>query len=111
MAKTEKIVLTDSVIAAAALTKKRFVTLAGAVPASGAYVYGVTNADYDAGEVAGVDVLGVITVTAGGAIAANAEVQTDAAGKAITKAAGITAGRALDAAAADGDVIRILRGA
>jgi hypothetical protein len=106
---TEHIVLTISIAAAAALTQKRFVTTAGAVPAAGAWCPGVTNAGYDAGEQAGVDVQGVILVEAGAAIAADAEVQTDATGCAITKAAGASLGRALDAASAAGEWIRILR--
>ena len=49
--KTSIILGTMSVLAAAALTKHRFVTAAGAVPASGAFCPGVANANYDAGEV------------------------------------------------------------
>ena len=41
--KTEHIVLTISIQAAAALAKKRFVTSGGAVPAAGAWCPGVTN--------------------------------------------------------------------
>lgn len=107
--KTEHIVLTISILAAAALTKKRYVTAAGAVPAAGAWCPGVTNASYDAGEQAGVDVQGVILVESGGAIAADAEVQTDATGCAITKAAGVSLGRTLDAATGAGEYIRVLR--
>lgn len=107
--KTEHIVLTISILAAAALAKKRFVTAAGAVPAAGAWCPGVTNAGYDPGEQAGVDVQGVILVEAGAAVAAGAEVQTDAAGRAITKDAGVSLGRTFDAASAAGEFIRILR--
>jgi len=107
--KTEHIVLTISILAAVALNKKRFVTSAGAVPAAGAWCPGVTNAGYDAGEQAGVDVQGVILVESGGAIAADAEVQTDATGCAITKAAGVGLGRTLDAASGAGEYIRIQR--
>jgi hypothetical protein len=107
--KTEHIVLTLSILAAAALTKKRFVTNGGAVPAAGAWCPGVTNAAYDAGEQAGVDAQGVILVEAGAAVTAGAEVQTDASGRAITKDAGVSLGRALDAATAAGDYIRVLR--
>ena len=107
--KTEHIVLTISIQAAAALAKKRFVTSGGTVPAAGAWCPGVTNASYDAGEQAGVDVQGVILVEAGSTIAADAEVQTDATGCAITKAAGVSLGRTLDAAGAAGEFIRILR--
>ena len=42
-------------------------------------------------------------------IAAGAVVQSDASGRAITLAAGVASGRARDAAAAAGDIIRILR--
>ena len=107
--KTEHIVLTISVLAAAALTKKRFVTLSGAVPGSGDWCPGVANADYDLGEQAGLDAQGVILVEAGDVVAAGAEVQTDASGRAITKAAGAGLGRALDAAGAAGVLIRVLR--
>ena len=55
--KTEHIVLTISIQAAAALAKKRFVTSGGAVPAAGAWCPGVTNASYDAGEQAGAAVV------------------------------------------------------
>lgn len=52
---------------------------------------------------------GVVEVIAGAAIAYGAEVQTNAAGKAITAAAtGRAVGRALTPAAADGDRISVL---
>ena len=41
--------------------------------------------------------------------AQGAQVQSDANGRAITLAAGVASGRARDAAAAAGDIIRILR--
>lgn len=107
--KTEQIVLTISITATAALTKKRFVTAAGAVPGAGAWCPGVTNAGYDIGEQVGVDVQGAILVEAGAAVTAGAEVQTDASGRAIAKDAGVALGRALDAASAAGDYIRVLR--
>ena len=44
------------------------------------------------------------------AIAAGAEVQSDASGKAIPKAAGVANGIAWDAATAPGELIRIVRG-
>lgn len=107
--KTEQIVLTLSIAATAALTKKRFVSLAGAVPAAGAWCPGVANAGYDIGEQAGVDVTGAILVEAGAAVTAGTEVQTDASGRAITKDAGVGLGRALDAASAASEFIRVLR--
>lgn len=108
--KTEQPILTTSILAAAALTGKRFVTTAGAVPAAGAKVIGVANANYDIGEQAGVGVLGIFLVESGAAVAADATVESDAAGRAITLAAGVACGRALDAAAAAGEFIRVARG-
>ncbi len=108
--KTQQVTLTTSIVCgAAAQLKRRFTTSAGATPAAGAWCPGVVDADTDPGQQMPVNVAGIVLVTAGAAIAQDAEVQTDAAGKAITKAAGLALGRALDAAAADGDVIRILR--
>jgi hypothetical protein len=108
--KTEHPILVTAVLAAAALTARRFVTTAGAVPADGAKVLGVANANYDQGEQAGVGVQGIFLVEAGAAVALDDDVQTDAAGRAITKAAGAYAGRALDAAGAAGVFIRVARG-
>lgn len=108
--KTEQPILTTSVLAAAALTARRFVTTAGAVPAAGAKVLGVTNADYASGEQAGVGVLGILLVEAGAAVSADDQVQSDANGCAITLAAGVDCGRALDAATAAGQFIRVARG-
>lgn len=108
--KTEQPCLILTVVAAAALTRCRFATTAGAVPAAAAKVLGVANADYDIGEQAGVGVLGVFVVESGAAIAADANVETDNAGRAITLAAGVNCGRALDAAGGAGEFIRVLRG-
>ncbi len=105
--KTSIILGTMSVLAAAALTKHRFVTAAGAVPASGAFCPGVANANYDAGEQAGLDFAGIVVVESGAAVAADAAVQTDASGRAITLAAGVNQGRALDAATGAGEFIRV----
>lgn len=49
----------------------------------------------------------VAMVTAGAAIAAGAQVEVGTAGKAITLAAGVPAGRALTAAAGDGSIIEV----
>jgi hypothetical protein len=108
--KTEQPLLTLTVLAAAALPGARFVTNAGDVPAAAAKVLGVANAAYDIGEQAGVGVLGVFVVESGAAIAADANVETDNVGRAITLAAGSNCGRALDAAGGAGEFIRVLRG-
>ena len=108
--KTEKILLAVTIAAAAALSRFRFTDYSGNVAGAGERVLGVPTTDFSAGEQASVATHGEILVEAAAAIAAGAEVESDANGKAITKAAGISNGFALDAAAAAGDVIRIVRG-
>lgn len=107
--KTEKIILTTSVLAAAALTMKRFVSFAGAQAIATDPAMGVANANYDAGEQAGVDSHGEILVEAGAVVALGAQVQPDAQGRAITLAAGTAFGHAMDAATAAGELIRVQR--
>lgn len=106
---TEKILLTTTIAAATALIVKRFVNFAGGQAIATDVAMGVANANYDAGEQAGVDTHGEILVEAGGAVAVGAQVQPDASGRAITLAAGTAAGRSRDAATAAGDFIRVLR--
>lgn len=107
--KTEKILLTTTILAVAALTKMRFVSFAGVTAGDGVRALGVATMNADLGENAPVNTHGELLVEAGAAIAAGAEVQSDASGRAITKAAGVAAGVARDAATAAGDIIRILR--
>ncbi|KWZ43749.1 hypothetical protein WS72_13375 [Burkholderia savannae] len=108
--KTHQPILTTSVTAAAGLNRFQFVGFDGGVCAAGVKALGVAEASADIGEQASVNLLGAILVMAGAPIELHAEVESDAAGQAIPKAAGTSNGYALDAAAAAGDVIRILRG-
>lgn len=108
--KPQNVILVGSILAATDLTRRRFVGFDGNLCAAGVKALGVVEADTEAENVAPANVLGVILVEAGGVIAAGAEVQSDADGKAIAKAAGVTNGTAWDAATAPGDVIRIVRG-
>lgn len=94
--------------ATAVLPAKRFVTWAGAVPAAAALCAGVANHAAAIGDSTSVAIHGVAVVEAGAAVAQYAAVETDNAGRAITLAAGIKLGRALDAAAQAGDSIRVL---
>ena len=110
MAKTAQPILITSIAALAALTRLRFVGLDGDVAAAGAKALGVAEVGAAQGEQASVSTHGILLVTAGAAIAAEAEVEVGANGKAITKAGGIGNGYALDEALADGDTIRIIRG-
>ena len=107
--KTEKILLAVTIAAAAALTRFRFVDFTGNVASAGERALGVATTDFDTGEQASVATHGEILVVAGAAIAAGAEVESDANGRAVTKTAGVAFGVARDAAAAAGDIIRVLR--
>lgn len=107
--KTEKILLTTTILALVVLARYRFVSFLGGVPAAGAAVLGVATTGFDAGEQAGVNTHGEILVEAGAAIAVGAEVESDATGRAVTKTTGVAFGRVRDAAAAAGDIIRVLK--
>lgn len=109
--KGQNVVLTMSVLAQAALTRQRFIGLDGNTCEVGAKALAVAEYNTDAGNMVPGNVLGVILIEAGAAISVGAEVQSDASGKAIAKDDdGIGNGFALDAATADGDIIRIVRG-
>lgn len=110
MNQTQKVVLVHSLPALVDLPERRFVGFDGGLCAAGAKAIGVVEADTESGNVAPANVLGIMLVEAGAAVSAGADVQSDAAGKAIPKDAGLSNGIALDAALADGDLIRILRG-
>lgn len=107
--KTEKILLAVTIAAAAALTRFRFVDFTGNVASAGERPLGVATTDFDTGEQASVATHGEILVEAGAAVAAGAEVESDASGRAVTKTTGVAFGVARDAAAAAGDIIRVLR--
>ncbi|WP_027670082.1 capsid cement protein [Rheinheimera baltica] len=100
--------LTLTVIATAALTAERFVTGAGVTSTAAGNSLGVTRSDAAVGEAAPVDVIGTAVVVAGGAVAVDGLVEVGADGKAVAKTAGVTVGRALTAAAVDGDRIEVL---
>ena len=107
--KTEKILLAVTIAAAVALSRFRFADYSGNVASAGERPLGVATTDFDTGEQASVATHGEILVEAGAAIAAGAEVESDASGRAVTKTTGVAFGVARDAAAAAGDIIRVLR--
>lgn len=107
--RTEKILMAVTVAAATALPRFRFVDFTGNVASAGKRALGVATTDFDTGEQAGVATHGEILVEAGAAITAGAEVESDASGRAVTKTTGVAFGVARDAAAAAGDIIRVLR--
>lgn len=111
MYKSNISILTLSVIATTAALASRFLTTAGAYPAAGGLPLGVNKADAVVGAPTPVDVLGTTLVQAGGVIAIDAAVMVGADGQAVAHDGDgdkHAIGRALSAAAAEGDVIEIL---
>lgn len=100
--------LVVGVTATAALTQFRAVSPTGAVATAAGNALGFTLADVASGQRASVVAGGTAIATAGAAIAAGAAVEVGSLGKVVTRSAGVTIGRALTAAAADGDQIEIL---
>lgn len=82
------------------------VELDGTVAESGEAILGIALHDADTSAMDAVMVIGECELTAGAAIAAGAQIQVGTGGKVITLAAGVAIGRALTAAAADGDKIQ-----
>lgn len=101
-------VLTLSVKAAGAVAARRFVTPAGAQAGAGAGALGVSGFAAASNEMVNVVALGTAVVEAGAAFALGAALQADADGRAITKDAGATVARALQAAGAAGDLVEVL---
>ena len=106
MSQLEQPILRRSIKAGVALKGQRFVEVDGTYPVANGHALGVTYTDAAMGAYVAVTLLGAVPVEANGAVAAGAAVTPDAAGKAGTAAgANQVVGRALEAAAADGDVI------
>lgn len=108
MAATNISILTLGVTAAAALAQHIAVTAAGAVATAGSNAAGFTETSAASGERVPFTALGTAIATAGAAIAAGDAVEVGTAGKVITKTTGVAVGRAMTAAAADGDKIEVL---
>lgn len=100
----ESISVSQKVVAAADLTAGQLCTLAGTVSTAGIYGYPV-HADVLTGENASLGLGGVATAKAGAAVAVGALLEVGTSGRVITRSAGVTVGRAITAAAADGDNI------
>jgi hypothetical protein len=101
--------LTLNVVAAAALATARGVTAAGAYPAAGGGIRGVTRTSAGAsGDLTPIDVMGTTIMESGAAITANGPVQCDATGRAIDKAAGTLVGHAVGSASAAGQMIEVI---
>ena len=101
-------ILTLSILAAAALTRERFVNAAGAVATAAGSAVGVTDTDADINTLVPVTALGTAIITAGGPIAKDSGVEVGADGKGVVLDAGVKVAKALQAALADGDRIEVL---
>lgn len=101
-------VLALTVVATGVVNKRRFVSVAAAQAGAGVNTLGVSQEDAAIGDALALDVLGTAVVEAGAAVAKGAALQSDANGRAVTKDAGVTTARALEAAAAEGDPIEVL---
>ncbi len=108
MANIHQPLLTISIMALADINRLTFVGFDGGIATAGEKALGVCEADTAKDEACPVNTHGVLMVTAGGAIPLGSEVGVGADGKAVV---GTGEGYAMDEATADGDVIRILRGA
>jgi len=95
-----------SIIAAVAIAQFRAVNAAGALPTAGATSLGIAQHGAAIGEPVPVVVLGTAIGEAGAAVAVGALLETDAAGRFITRAAGAIVGRSLTAGAL-GDQLEI----
>jgi hypothetical protein len=107
--KTENITLITSLTASGAVTKNRFVTYAGAQAGAGVAVAGVSDDNVTNGQMFPNKARGWLLVESGGAVAQGAAVESDASARAVTRNTGEQAGRAVDAATAAGQLIRIDR--
>lgn len=101
-------VLALTVEAVAALTEHRFVLQTGAACGANGAGIGVLQTGAEIGDAVAVTVLGTAILEAGAAVAAGANLQSDALGRGITATTGPVLARALDAAAAAGDKIEVL---
>lgn len=93
---------------AAAVAEYTFVDLSGANATAAAYALGLADQGGAIGDVIKTQVQGTGRMTAGAAIAKGALIEVGALGKGVTKAAGISVARALEAAAGAGSVIEVL---
>ncbi len=100
-------ILALSVTTTAAITEGEPVGYTGAIAADAAAMAGVARTDAGVGDVLAVTVLGTGIAIAGGTIAKGAQVEVSA-GKLVTQVAGVSVGRALQAAAAAGDKFEVL---
>ncbi len=86
----------------------RFVNVNNAQAGDGEAAIGIAANDEKSGRDVSIEAIGVFDMIAGAAIAKGVQVQSDANGQPITKAAGAVNGLTLTAAANPGDIVKIL---
>lgn len=103
-------VLVLSVVAGGALATARGLTAAGAYPAAGAGIRGVSRTSAAAsGDLVPIDVVGTALMEAGGACTKDAAVMVDATGRVLDKTStNVVVGYALNAATAAGQMVEVL---
>lgn len=108
MAATFKSAHTIGIAATAVILQGQAVNIAGAVATAAATAVGLAETDAAIGARVPVTTLGTGIGIAGAAVAAGAALEVGSTGRLVTKSAGITVGRALTAAAANGDQLEVL---
>ncbi|MBF0802909.1 MULTISPECIES: capsid cement protein [unclassified Neisseria] len=104
---TKQVILTTTARTTGKVVENRFVTFAGKQAKANEAVLGVAIHNAEEGDLLGVDIVGIALVEAGGEVAAGATVSADAQGCAVAGTQNV-AGTAVGAAAAAGDLIRVL---
>lgn len=109
MSKQSLSLLTLTVLAAGAVSAKRFVSHLGAQAVAEENTLGVSRTAAAIGEKLPVDVIGTAIVETGGAITAGDKLESDASGRAVTwSTSGPVLARALESATAAGQFIEVL---
>ncbi len=107
MPATSNSIYTDTITALAVITEHLAVDYLGNLATAAVAMMGIAVTDAAIGDDFAVEQIGTAVATAGAAIADGAELEVGAAGKLITKAAGVVVARARQAAAADGDLLEV----
>jgi hypothetical protein len=110
MSRQAQPILSQTITASGAIGEYRFVSPASALAGAGVNTLGVARVAAVDKDTIPVDVLGTAIVETGAALTAGGPIQTDATGRAIDKAAGVTVARLLpgQTATAAGQFVEVL---
>lgn len=101
-------ILTLTVLASGAITANKLVKHNGAQCAAGEAALGVATYSEISGNAVGVVAIGTAMAISGAAVAVGADLESDASGRVITRVAGVSVGRALQATTAADQNIEII---